>query len=764
MLIIRRMVLIVSIAICAASIAMLQIIGCSHGGQNPVITENNPDLPYPPVVDIGMDNNSVLGKWKVVFEPGSLTPTITPIRQTEAHYNVKPFIPNPIIQIINYDPVRGVMDVDITIKNPFAIDAYDMRLIIFTDDFGVRLLNPDAWTALFDVPGGGNVNPFKAYAKDEVNRKFKKQSQYTERVQLYLPSGAMTISFAIDASYPKNCDEPYSISNFTQIDELTEFGGSATVRVDVLDWQNDVDSVSLNCPLITGVSLIPFTQINSKTWEATIVNNANAMRGDYIGYIIAKSSNSGQVALYDDVLITVTKAIGWARTWGSNAGGDYVDEVAKDKYGNMYGAGQFEGTVDFDPDSGTDIHSSNGTCDAFLCKYDTNGKFLWCLTWGGPTDDTCYTVMVDNGNYVYCGGMFSNSVDFDPGPGTDMHSSNGGYDAYLVKFDSNGNYIWARTWGGPEDDSAHNIDFDNEGNVYIAGQFRNITDFDPGSLTDNHQSNGDCDSFINKFDSSGNHVWAVTWGGTGSDSCNGFVIDYSNNIYASGWFSNSVDFDPGPDPAIRISNGMHDAFLTRFSTNGIFVWNRTWGGTDNDESHCMAIDRDSNVIAGSYFRNTVNFNPSGSDVHSSNGGYDAAFSKFDTNGNFLFARTFGGSSDDQTFQVSSDQSGNIYISGFIRGIVDLNPGLGSDMHMANNMDAFLSMFTSSGGFIWGRSWGGSGDDFASGLPKDCTNIIYVSGRYTDTTDFDPGPKYDWHTSNGYEDAFVMKLLVNGYWE
>jgi len=262
-----------------AILALSVIIGCSTASRDPINPNTAKDeliLPIPEI-ETGYINRTFLGSWTLSFDPETLNYTLNPNREMSAHYNVKQLIPPPGIQIINYDPLRGIMDLDVTLSNPYPIDCYDVRLIIYTDNLGVRLLNPDAWTSLFDIPGGGLINPFKAYAKNEPNFVFKGLNMYTGRCQCYLPSGSMNLTFAVDASFPTNCKEPYSIENFTQVDELTEsIGASALLRVDVLDWQDDVNSVSLYCPLITGVILLPFNQINSKTWELTIINNEGA--------------------------------------------------------------------------------------------------------------------------------------------------------------------------------------------------------------------------------------------------------------------------------------------------------------------------------------------------------------------------------------------------------------------------------------------------------------------------------------------------------
>jgi hypothetical protein len=119
-----------------------------------------------------------------------------------------------------------------------------------------------------------------------------------------------------------------------------------------------------------------------------------------------------------------------------------------DQSGNVYVAGEFTGTggqVDFDPGSGTDKHGTNGSNDAFLSKFDTAGSFLWARNWGGTydgsdRDELAYNVVVSAAGDAYVAGRFVGSADFDPGAGTDYHSSAGSADAFLIKFLSSGSW------------------------------------------------------------------------------------------------------------------------------------------------------------------------------------------------------------------------------------------------------------------------------------------------------------------------------------
>ncbi len=497
----------------------------------------------------------------------------------------------------------------------------------------------------------------------------------------------------------------------------------------------------------------------------------NDADGPLIGYFIIDVP-------VEEVLIT-----GWARTWGGIEYDDAIGTVV-DGSGNIYVTGRFMDTVDFDP-SGGDPHTSNGHFDACLSKFDSAGNFLWARTWGGIDWDQSVCVKVDGLDNVYVSGTFQDIVDFDPGPGEDTHSSNGYYDAYLSKFDSAGNLLWALTWGGPgdpvgSDDTGRDICIDGSDNIYVLGNFTETVDFNPGGGSEEHTSNGGWDIFLSKFDSTGSFLWVRTWGGEeqgGGDIPGGVITDGSENIYVTGWFNEITDFDPGPGEDNHNPNGNYDAFLSKFDPSGNFQWARTWGwsGGSGESSGLtrgfdVATDGSGYVYVVGEFHGTVDFDPGpGTDNHSSNGQRDTYLSSFDSSGSFQWAQTWGGLIVFSP-EIVTDGSWNIFVSGGFKGTVDFDPGTGTDNHTPPNgsSDAYFSKFDSSGAYQWVRTWGGSGNDSGYEVTVDSTGNVYIAGSFEATVDFAPTdpPCYDnpdEHTSNGKYDAFLVKYGPDGCW-
>jgi hypothetical protein len=170
---------------------------------------------------------------------------------------------------------------------------------------------------------------------------------------------------------------------------------------------------------------------------------------------------------------------GWARTWGGSSD-DWGYSVAVNGSGDEYVTGLFHGGV-------------------FLSKFDSSGTFVWARTWSGSSSG----VAVDGSGNVYVTGIFSGtSVDFNPDPPpVDPHSSNGSWDVFLSRFDSSGTFVWARTWGGSDNDTGYDVAADGSGNVYVTGWFQGTSvDFDPDpTAVDLHSSNGAYDAFLSKF-------------------------------------------------------------------------------------------------------------------------------------------------------------------------------------------------------------------------------------------------------------------------
>ena len=460
---------------------------------------------------------------------------------------------------------------------------------------------------------------------------------------------------------------------------------------------------------------------------------------------------------------------GWACSWGGQSRATQLDDVGRavqvDAEGNVYVAGWFTATVDFDPGEGIDSHTANGERDIFLCKFNSSGTFQWARSWGGEGHlNIANGMKSDFSNNIYVVGTFHGSTDFDPGPGAEIHESSEESDAFLAKFDSTGQFIWVQTW---DTATLFCLDTDSSGNVVVTGAFENEidgiqepVDLNPGPESSEHVSKGAPDAFIAKLGSDGDFHWMATWGGVGKDNGYGIVVDSQDSVLVTGSFEDRVDFDPGPGTQEYASTSYSNVYLSKFDSRGAFQWCRTWGAR---QPNGIAVDQLDNIYVAGGYSGDVDFDPDpAAEVRYAQSSSGLYLSKFSSAGDFLWVRTFGIGGGMCT-SIAVNKSGDAYVAGLFGQVGGFDPGSGSREFQPNGpADAFLSKFSSSGEFLWALHWGGSGSDRCAAVIS-ADESVFVTGWFQDTVDFDPGPSVDMLTSNGGTDAFLIVIPADGNW-
>lgn len=401
----------------------------------------------------------------------------------------------------------------------------------------------------------------------------------------------------------------------------------------------------------------------------------------------------------------------------------------------------------------------------FLSTFKVNSQtFEWAKQIGGTSFDTYgHFIKTDSSGNIFAVGVFYGTVDFDPSVGVYNMTSLGSYDSFICKFDANGNFIWAKQFGGNIENGISTIDFDSSGNIYTCGRFDGSMDFDPSTSTYNLSSSGNYDIFISKLDSSGNFIWAKKIGATSQDWATDIAIDNSGNVYTTGFFSNNnVDFDPGPS-TFNLSGPSTNIFINKLDTSGNFIWAKAFIGSSYEAGLSLELDSTGNIYTTGYIQGTTDFDPSPTIYNlTPNGNEDIFISKLDSSGNFVWAKSMGGSLFDRGSNLKINNQGHIYILGEFQGTVDFDPsGNTSNLTSAGDYDAFLSKFDTNGNFIWAKQLGGSQTDRATSLDFDSNNDVYLSGWFMGTADFDPSANTYNLTSVGHYDSFVTKFNTLG---
>ena len=431
-----------------------------------------------------------------------------------------------------------------------------------------------------------------------------------------------------------------------------------------------------------------------------------------------------------------------------------------DDNNNLYTTGYFQQTTNFDNNVSNYTASSNGMADIFIQKHSPTGVLLWSKQIGGSDNDSGLGITYDTNGDIIVTGYFSSTVDFDPATGVSNLTSANAMDFFILKLNSNGDFIWVKSGQGNNgDDMARSVITDNSNNIYITGEFRGSIDFNYGTGTNLLTSNGESDIFIQKLDSNGDFIWAKNVGGTLWDIGRSIALDDNNNVFITGNYRETVDFDPGAGTNTITSNGINDVFTLKLNSTGNFVWAKSIGSTSSDFGYGIVIDNLNNVYTAGYYYATVDFDPNAGTTNlTSAGSYDVFIQKLDNNGNFVWAKSMGGSNDDYCWGLAIDNANNLYTTGYFLGTSDFDPNAGINNLVAfGNEDVFIQKLDENGNYIWAKSIGGNGNDVGKTISIDNFNNAYISGYYDNTMDIDPGTNTSYITPEGFYDGYILKL-------
>ncbi|WP_276681865.1 T9SS type A sorting domain-containing protein [Empedobacter brevis] len=247
-----------------------------------------------------------------------------------------------------------------------------------------------------------------------------------------------------------------------------------------------------------------------------------------------------------DIFIVKLDANGnflWAKQMStpSGAGNEEICSIKLDSNGNIYLAGFFI-TVDFDPSPLQQLYVASGNADAFIVKLTSDGDFIWVKTFGSDTGKISgiKSMDIDESDNIYVAGRFQGSIDLDPDlVNTDIKTSNGGYDTYLAKYTSEGNYVWGKTYGGKGNDIPEKILL-AKGNLYVGGSFSGEVDLDPSPANSTYSAPEGQQAYVSKFDIDGSYLksFVMEDNTANPNTIKDVFVDDKENIYLSGLFQN----------------------------------------------------------------------------------------------------------------------------------------------------------------------------------------------------------------------------------
>lgn len=412
-----------------------------------------------------------------------------------------------------------------------------------------------------------------------------------------------------------------------------------------------------------------------------------------------------------------------------------ADKIRVDKYGNLIATTAFGSITEpkpysYEKNSRRKISSNyilNGTTVSFKTGSYSGTLVIdpiieWATYMGGSEYDDIKDVKIGIDSFVYVIGS-TNSTSNLATVGSHLTSFQGGTnssgsDAFLSKFDSDGNCIWSTYYGGSNVDVGLSLAIDTAGYLYMAGRTNSQTGISTqGSQQPIKAGNASgYDAFIVKFDTSGTPVWGTYFGGNFSEGTNALALsaDRYNNLYIAG-NTNSSSGIATPSAYLQTRPGGEEGFIAKFNTAGNLQWATYLGTSMNDHINAVTTDTTGNVIVAGHTQGTTGLATTGTHLQTGNGGTDAFVAKFDSAGQRIWGTYYGGSENDILYTLITDSFNNIYFGGVTNsttGIASLNSHQNTLGGMA---DGCLGKFNPDGSLEWSTYFGGTENDGIFGL-------------------------------------------------
>jgi hypothetical protein len=464
--------------------------------------------------------------------------------------------------------------------------------------------------------------------------------------------------------------------------------------------------------------------------------------------------------------------------------GKWVEKMYLDKLGNLHlenrmGTIQEQCPVSFQNDKKieTEFVLKDELLSFKLAPYNTketlviDPQLIWGSYYGGESTDGINSVTTDSqGNVYFCGGTTSFNGIAEGGFLNTNPISAGFGAAFLVKFNAEGQRIWATYYGGLSFTTGLGCKIDSEDNVYMLGTTDCLSGIAQNGFQNNYGGGAglfDGDAFLVKFNPIGERIWATYLGGTEGDSGQGMEIDDFDNIYIVGRARSTTGIALNGYQN-NLNAGVFDdsdVFLAKFNTGGALLWSTYFGGEKSDDCWTVSCDNLGNVfIAGR--TNSTDFpilnahqasfgNPAQTSLN------DAFVAKFSTLGALLWSTYCGGLDMDEAWGCSADDLGNVYICGrtlsanniFFNGFNNATQG------------SFLAKFSSSGVRLWGTYFSegdvGGNSEWAFDCKTDSENNVYMVGRTNDPTIGFQGFQNTFTSSGFTTDGYIVKFSPSG---
>lgn len=459
-----------------------------------------------------------------------------------------------------------------------------------------------------------------------------------------------------------------------------------------------------------------------------------------------------------------------AHTFGTGAI-DLSQTTAIDAQGNVYVAGNVGATTAFGTST---LTHAGGNADGFLAKYDPNGNPLWIKQFAGGFDDIVTAITVSSSGDIFLTGYFQGggSQAFDADPGTNVFTLSQpspilSRDCFIIKLNSNGDFVWAKQVSNPSGGAAQEDSFaiavGEQGSVYVAGRFI-FADFDPGAGTQTilTPTNG-FEGFILKLDTNGNFLW-VNHLKNAQNAVRSMLLESNGDVVVVGEFTSTIDVSGATAGAINLtSSGGNDVFMAKYDVSGNHIWSQKIGGTTAEAVNVIKSTANGNYLIGGTFTGTMNINPDAGAVLNvtSSGATDGFVLEIRGNGSYVNHYIIGGTGVDEVYDIETNYTGRTIVTGSYSDTVDFNTSAATASSTSlGATDSFvLSLAATTLLYDSHFTYGGNGNSKNTSVEYNVAlDRLSFLGGFSNNVDFDPFTPMDIRASAGLDDVYLMQLM------
>ncbi|MBX7204731.1 MAG: T9SS type A sorting domain-containing protein [Bacteroidia bacterium] len=514
------------------------------------------------------------------------------------------------------------------------------------------------------------------------------------KIVLGLRQGNLTehipVSYTLNDSARVKVDYIKGEENHIYRFKIPEYNSSETLIIDPLAWATYYGGSGADYATSLVIDRSGDVCMSGITTSSTSISTSGAHQTSIAG------SNDAMV-----VKFSPGGGVLWATYFGGT-GNDYAHSMTTDTSNNVYIIGQTTSSSGISTSGSHQISYGGGSWDAFLVKFNSSGIRQWGTYYGGTGGDLANSggnggtsIFVEEDGDIYFAGCTASTTGIHTAGAYQTSYAGGGFDVFLVKFNSSGTRQWGTYYGGSADDRPSGVVTNSSGEVLIAGYTQSTSGL---STSGAYQTTfgGSYDGYAAKFSSTGTLQWGTYYGGSDYDAIYAATIDNADNLFVLGFSASTAGISTSGAYQTSLAGG-YDAFVVKISSSGTPQWGSYYGGTGNEQGRGISIDGSQNLYITGLTTSYSSISTSGAHQTSHGGGGNDAFvMKLNSSGSKQWATYCGNSGSDIGVAIAADASGAVVICGNTASSSGMSMSWGYQTSSGGGTDGFIASYTSSG--------------------------------------------------------------------